>query len=100
MVKNLQQHEPARNGATLDEEWAEACDELIAALMECERRNCGITRDVGLMLDIIERDHSFGAVSVRHVARTIRREMPMMVSLSREVAAARKRWWSEKGAPR
>jgi hypothetical protein len=97
MTKNVQHDDGARNGVTPDEEWQAACDELIAALKECERRNCGISRDVSLMLDIIERDHSFGAVSVRHVARTIRREIPAMAAQSREVEAARVRFWRERG---
>lgn len=103
MTNRLQHEGDARNAVTPDEEWASACDELIAALKECERRNCGISNDVSLMLDIIVRDQSFGAVSVRHVARTIRREMPAMTALSREVEAARVRFWRERrvnpGAP-
>lgn len=73
-----------------ESEWQAACDELIAALMECERRGCGISRDAGLMLDIIARDvEEHGPVSVRHVARTIRREIPAMVALALRVRAAR-----------
>ena len=96
MTKNVQHDDGARNGVTPDEEWQAACDELIAALKECERRNCGISREAPLMLDIIERDHTFGAVSVRHVARTIRREIPAMAAQSREVEAARVRGWRER----
>jgi hypothetical protein len=36
-------------------------------------------------------------VSVRHVARTIRREIPAMAAQSREVEAARVRFWRERG---
>lgn len=70
-------------------EWQAACDELVAALEACERRGCGISRDASLMLDVIARDTSFGATSVRFVARTIRREMPAMVALSRRAWALR-----------
>jgi len=34
---------------------------------------------------------------VRHVARTIRREIPTMAAQSREVEAARVRFWRERG---
>lgn len=83
---------PSREGALMGDaelEWAAACEELEAALGACERRGCGISRDASALLDVIARDQSFGAASVRYAARTIRREMPAMVALSARVRALR-----------
>lgn len=78
-------------------EWEDACDELVAALAECQRRGCGISDDAALMVDLIARDEDLGPVSVRHVARVIRRETPEHVARAREVRASRLEFWRAKG---
>ena len=71
-------------------EWESACDELVAALEACERRGCGISDDAARMVDLVRADERFGPVSVRHVARVIRRETPEMVRRSRAVFLAQR----------
>ncbi len=96
MTANVQQPPGARNPTSLgvEEEWQSACSELIAALEECERLRCGISNDAARLIGIIERDASFGPVSVRHVARLIRRETPYYARLAAEVRA----WRAERHA--
>lgn len=96
MKQTLQQPNDTRNPAPLDveEEWQSACAELIAAIEECERLRCGISNDAALLIGIIRRDTSFGPVSVRHVARLIRRETPYYARLAAEVRA----WRAERHA--
>ena len=82
---------------TPEEEWAAACDELTAALAECQRRGCGITDDAALMVGIIARDESLGPASVRHVARMIRRSTHPLTRRAREVEANRVAFWRAQG---
>lgn len=86
MTKNVQHLEISGNL----EDWRAACEELIAALEACERARCGITSDAAMIIDIISADATLGPVSVRYVARKIRREMPEMIRLARKVEGWRR----------
>lgn len=78
-------------------EWEDACDEMVAALEECQRRGCGISDDAAAMVDLITRDEDLGPVSVRHAARVIRREMPALVARARTARAYRLEFWRTRG---
>lgn len=94
MTENLQQNDGARNALDEETEWQSACAELVAALEECERLRCGISDDAAMLIGIIKRDTSFGPVSVRCVARLIRRETPYYARLAADVRA----WRAERRA--
>lgn len=80
-------------------EWQGACAELDAALAACARRDCGISADAARLVDLVVGDEGFGAASVRHVARVIRRETVGMALRARQVEAARVAFWSARGEP-
>ena len=84
---------------TPTDEWETACAELVAALEEATRRDCGVSADTGRLLDVVLRDEDCGAASLRHAARAVRRELPVMARQARRVEAARVEFWASRGEP-
>lgn len=76
-------------------EWVAACEELEAALLACERRGCGISRDALAAVDaaMASRDPA----ALREAAWAVRRETPAMARQSREVEAWRREFWTARG---